>query len=348
MKILLVRTDNIGDLVVSLPMIELIKQNNSEHEVWFLVRDYAKAVIEATDGVSGWLSWDHLSSIPPKEAIKEIKAQGFDMAIVVHPNRAASRLLWKARIPKRVGTYRRLYHLVHCNVWVNLARSGSQKHEGVLNTILFRPIFPEAVYESLENFPLPKLHVRQSFAKVDEIIDSARKTVILHPGSNGHGREWALSRWQALATKLDPAHYQVLVTGSPAEAERFADVPWPEQVENVMGKLTLEEFIALIAQSHGLIAGSTGPVHLAGGLGVHTLALQSSSPGRGPWRWKPLGSKAEFITVIPRCDGGCTQESCPCIEAIEVHHVLGRISHWSMLAAVQPQEKPGQQISVTN
>lgn len=329
MKILLVRTDNIGDLVITLPMIELIKRNNPKHEVWFLVRDYARAVIEATDDVAGCLSWDRLSSLSPKNAVKEIKAQGFDLAIVVHPNRRASRLLWRARIPKRVGTYRRFYHLIHCNIWVNLARSKWDKHEGVLNTILFRPIFPEAVCQSLDNLPFPRLHVRKFYPEVNEMIMPNRKTVILHPGSNGHGREWALSRWQDLALRLDPQEYQVLVTGSPGEARRFASVTWPERVENLIGKLTLEEFIFLIAKSHGLIAGSTGPVHLAAGLGVHALALQSSSWGRGPWRWKPLGPKAEYITVIPRCEGCCTENACPCMEAIEVGHVLSRIQRWA-------------------
>ena len=138
MKILLVRTDNIGDLVVTLPMIELIKQDNPGHEVWFMVQDYASAVMDAAPGVDGWLSWTRLSKLPPKEAAQEIKAQKFDMAIVVHPNRHASRLLWRARVPKRLGTYRRLYHLLHCNVWVNLARHGSQMHEGLMNTKLMK------------------------------------------------------------------------------------------------------------------------------------------------------------------------------------------------------------------
>lgn len=329
MKILLVRTDNIGDLVVTLPMIELIKQDNLQHELWFLAQDYASAILDAVEGISGWLSWSRLSSLPAKEAVKEIKAQNFDMAIVVHPNRAASRLLWRARIPKRIGTYRRLYHLIHCNVWVNLARSGSQKHEGVLNTKLLKPVFPAGVRESLDDFPLPKLQVTKSCPKVESLLDPSRQVMILHPGSNGHGREWALSRWQTLAAKLNPKRYQVFVTGSPNEGDRFASVVWPAHVENIIGKLTLAELIAFISQSHGLIAGSTGPVHLAGALGIHTLALQSSSPGRGPWRWKPLGKKAEFITVIPRCEGACSQESCPCIEAIEVQHVLARIEKWT-------------------
>lgn len=328
MKILLVRTDNIGDLVVTLPLVELIKQDNPEHKIWFLVQDYAVPVIDVCPGIDGCLSFTRLSSLARKKAVKEIKAQNFDIAIVVHPNCAASRLLWKARIPKRVGTYRRLYHLIHCNRWVNLARSGSKQHEGVLNTRLLKPVFPAAVRESLDNFPLPKLKVTQSYPNVERIRDKGRKAIILHPGSNGHGREWALERWQALAEKLDPMQYQIFVTGARSEAARFSCASWPDSVENIMGQLSLVEFIALISRAHGLIAGSTGPVHLAGALGIHALALQSSSPGRGPWRWKPLGEKAEFITVIPSCEGTCTQESCPCIEAIEVTHVMERIKAW--------------------
>lgn len=328
MRILLCRTDNIGDLVLTLPVAELIKQNHPECEVWFLVREYTAPIFAAATGVDGWLSWDRLSSLPEREAAQEIKAQNFDVSVQVHPNRHASRLLWKARVPKRIGTWRRLYHLLHCNRWVNLSRSGSPMHEGLLNTQLMRGLFPDCVKNSLEELPLPKLVVDKPCDKVETILDTTRKTIILHPGSHGHGREWATSRWEKLAAKLDQLGYQVLITGSSQEAERFADLKTTGSVQNIMGRLSLEELLALIARSHGLVAGSTGPVHMAGALAIHALALQSSSPTRGPWRWKPLGEKAEYLSIIPSCKGGCTQESCPCIEAIEVQHVLERISKW--------------------
>lgn len=328
MKILITRTDNIGDLVLTLPLAQLLKEDNPEHEVWFLVRDYAAPVLQAAEFVDGWLSWDHLSSISIEQAVAEIKAEKFDVSLHVHPHRPASRLMWKAKIPLRAATRRRWYHFLHCNRWMNLSRHASHTHEGLLNTEIFKPIFPQCVRDSLDNFPLPSLQVTKRYEKVESILDPARKTIILHPGSNGHGREWALSRWEKLAGKLDPTSYQVLITGSPGEAERFVGANWPDGAQNIMGQVTLEEMIALIARSYALVAGSTGPVHLAGALGIHALALQSSGPTRGPWRWRPLGKKAEYLSIIPRCDGTCTQESCPCIEAIEVHHVLSRIHKW--------------------
>ncbi len=329
MKILLCRTDNIGDLVLTLSMVELIKQDNPEHEIWFLVRDYAAGVLAAAPSVSGWLSWDRLSSLPTVQAIQEIKAEKFDVSIQVHPCKPASRLLWQARVPKRIGTSRRLYHLLHCNSWVYLSRSGSSLHESLLNTLLLKKLFPTQVRTSLDDLPLPKLQARKN-SKAESLLDPERKAIILHPGSNGHGREWSLDRWKALAARLDPKIYQVFISGSPAEAERFSAATWPATVQNIMGKLSLSEFISLIAGSYAMVAGSTGPIHMASALGIHALALQSSSPTRGARRWKPIGVKAEYLAIIPSCKGVCTQQSCPCIEAIEVKHVLSRIHGWSV------------------
>ena len=329
MKILLCRTDNIGDLVLTLSMVELIKQDDPQHEVWFLVRDYAAAVLDAAPSVSGWLSWDHLSSLPASKAIQEIKAEKFDVSIQVHPCKPASRLLWQARVPKRIGTSRRLYHLLHCNSWVYLSRSGSVLHESLLNTQLLKKLFPAGVRTTLDGLPLPALQARTNL-KAQALVDPNRKAVILHPGSNGHGREWALARWQALAVQLDPKVYQIFISGSPSEADRFSSVIWPDTVHNIMGRLTLTEFISLIANSYAMVAGSTGPIHIASALGIHALALQSSSPTRGARRWKPIGKKAEYLAIIPSCKGTCTQQSCPCIEAIEVKHVLSRIDKWDL------------------
>ena len=328
MKIILSRTDNIGDLVLTLPLVELIKQDNPAHKVWFLVRDYAGDILKMAPNVSGVLSWDALSAMPEQAAADEIRAHGFDASFMIHPCQPASKLFKKANIPTRVGTSRRWYHYLHCNKRVPLARSKADRHEALMNTVLLAPIFSGCPIDSLENLPPPMLQQKPICDAIKPYLHATKPVIILHPGSNGHGREWGITRWEALATQLVSKQYQVVVSGSPSEAERFGNATWPAQVVNAMGALPLADFIALIGHAHGLVAASTGPLHVAGALGIHALGLYANSASRGPWRWQPLGEKAEYLSVGPRCEGQCTEGACPCMDAITLSHVLGRILSW--------------------
>ncbi len=99
-----------------------------------------------------------------------------------------------------------------------------------------------------------------------------------------------------------------------------------------MGELQLSEFIALIQNVDGLVAGSTGPVHLAAAAGIHTLGLYPPRRGAAPSRWAPLGKKAEFLVHqrrIPYCYGCTKQEmGCACMNKISVTQVVQRIADW--------------------
>ena len=61
--------------------------------------------------------------------------------------------------------------------------------------------------------------------------------------------------------------------------------------------MNLEQFIAFIAQCDGLVANSTGPLHIAGALGKDALGIYSPRKSINPQRWKPLGAKAKSFVL---------------------------------------------------
>ena len=143
--------------------------------------------------------------------------------------------------------------------------------------------------------------------------------LVLHPGSSGSAREWPLPRWKALAESVDPTRVQLLITGSAGEGAALRD--WiaglPPQVVDLTGQLDLAQLIALLARVDGLVAASTGPLHLAAASGIHALGLFPSTPPIHPGRWAPLGPRAEVIAA-PGTDLG----------AITSEQVRRRISTW--------------------
>ena len=128
--------------------------------------------------------------------------------------------------------------------------------------------------------------------------------VILHPRSRGSAREWGLANFGQLARLLHQAGHRVLITGTAAEGEELAD--WLREhaaflAADLTGQLRLPQFIAFIAAADGLVAGSTGPLHLAAALGRHALGLYPPIRPMHPGRWAPLGPHAESL-VFDRPD----------------------------------------------
>jgi heptosyltransferase-3 len=99
--------------------------------------------------------------------------------------------------------------------------------------------------------------------------------------------------------------------------------------------LALPEFIAFIAAADGLVAGSTGPLHLAAALGRHALGLYPPIRPMHPGRWGPLGPHAEYLVFDrPDCqDCRAQPAACTCIKAILAVAVAARVASWHALPA---------------
>lgn len=128
----------------------------------------------------------------------------------------------------------------------------------------------------------------------------------------------------------------MFVTGTAAEGEELA--AWLAHhaaflAADLTGQLSLPQLLAFVAATDGLVAGSTGPLHLAAALGRHALGLYPPIRPMHPGRWAPLGPRAEFIVFDkPRCEDCRTQPAaCACIRAIEPAAVAARALAWQPL-----------------
>jgi heptosyltransferase-2 len=95
-----------------------------------------------------------------------------------------------------------------------------------------------------------------------------------------------------------------------------------------MGKLSLRELMALIANAHVVVCGATGPAHMAAALGIPTVTLFDPRRNNLPVRWKPLGPGALLRPDVPTCEK-CIGETCPywdCLDRLTVTKVTAAIN----------------------
>ena len=290
--ILLSRTDSIGDVVLTLPMTGVLKEAFPDAKVSFLGRSYTRAVVACCTHVDTFYDWEHL----PAEGIEA------DCIIHVFPRKAISRWAKHQNIPIRIGTSHRPYHWTTCNRWVNLGRKKSDLHEAQLNLqllrpLLERPVVPLAEVSSYYGWRAPTGPPR-AFAR---LLSDDKFNLIFHPKSQGSAVEWPLDHYIQLARLLPIDQFHIIVTGTKDEGELIQDecpaLLSLAHVTSAIGAFSLTEFIDFIADADGLLAGSTGPLHLASASGIRTLGLYSSHRPIHPGRWRPVGKAVEWLSA---------------------------------------------------
>lgn len=335
--ILISRTDAIGDTVLTLPLAYTLKQKFPNVKITWIGRTYTQAVIEASGCVDGFINIDEFDLENNVAFVDELKKQKADAIIHIFPNSKISKAAKRADITTRIGTSHRLHHWFTCNQLVNLGRKNSPLHEAQLNIALAK-YFEIAVptLEQLQQFPVllisPSLSKRNNITAFDyNFLQSEKKKIIFHPKSRGSGKEWPIENYISLIQMLDANQFQILICGTKDEGSRMGNElrSLPDHVTNLVGQLSLTEYLSLIAQCDGLLASGTGPLHLAASIGVNALGLFPPTRPIHPGRWAPIGRKADYLVSDQKC-ATCTQniQPCACMVAITPEKVAQKIRQW--------------------
>jgi ADP-heptose:LPS heptosyltransferase len=314
-RILLSRTDSIGDVILTLPMAGIIKDYFPGAKVYFMGKTYTKSIIQCARHVDSFINWSDFENIPINEQIERLKEYNIDTIIHVFPDKTIANLAKRAGIKTRIGTAHRIFHWTSCNKLPAFSRKNSDLHEAQLNCKLLQPlgINKEFTLEELADYNdfKPAVALAPEFSA---LLDSGRKNIILHTKSKGSAREWGLENFRTLINLLDSSGYQIFLSGTEEEGRLFRQkLLGPDNVVDISGKMSLEQFISFIARADALIAASTGPLHIAAALGINALGIYPPIKPMHPGRWKPIGPKTAYLVEEKDCSDCRNGSSCHCM-----------------------------------
>jgi ADP-heptose:LPS heptosyltransferase len=273
MRFLLSRTDALGDLVISLPVMARIHSRQPEAEVHWLVQPAAAPVLAGLPGVAGV----HLRT-GNGELGKLMETQAFDAVLnLAHRDPQVITAARQAGVPVRVARSRgrQIWQASHV-LW--RGRMATGRHES-MNALDFlspwgwqggAPVAPELVLSEAER--------AQGQADLGPDGRPVLGLVLRGSGSGAYpSRDW----WDRAMPVLAAAGWRPLVLSPPGDGPLA-----PTDLRGLMGRLG----------ACAAVAGpSTGPVHLAAGLGVPVLCLMGLRPHHGPDRWAPLGRRVQVL-----------------------------------------------------
>lgn len=331
-RILISRTDAIGDVMLTLPLCGYLKEQMPDCKIIFLCRTYTLPIVRSCKHIDEIINLDELLPLAPVRRAAYLHGKSIDVVLHIFPDQAIAKMAADAKIPLRVGTTNRWFHWLHCNKLLPLSRKNSSLHESQLNIKLaadwIKSFVPEqeeirSYYGFQAGIPLPQ--------EMKDLLKTDKKKLIIHPKSAGSAREWPLEKYRFLITKLiNQGDWKIYVSGSPKEGEILKE--WfkllPPEVVNLCGKMSLGEFITFIGESDALLAASTGPLHIAAALDKKAVGLYSAQKPFFPQRWGPIGKKAQAVTNNQPCrKGNCTGTDCSCMRSIDANEVISILNN---------------------
>ncbi|RPH32058.1 lipopolysaccharide heptosyltransferase family protein, partial [bacterium] len=187
-NILVVRTDRLGDVILTLPLLPLIHQCHPGARVSMLLSRYTGEIVEGHPHADALLWYDDASRrpVPFREMLRRIRQERFDAVILVHPTLRLAWMMKLARIPVRVGSGYRYYSVLF-NRRVREHRKDARRHELEYNIRLLAQIgcpVPEKLDRPDYGIVVPpeagrKVHeMKQSFG-----VGLEKPVVVIHPGS---------------------------------------------------------------------------------------------------------------------------------------------------------------------
>ena len=333
-RILISRTDRLGDSMLTLPLCGLLKERYPAAELFFLARAYTQPFVQLSTNLTRVLDWDALAALPSSARTQAMQELNCDTIIHVFPRAPIAAAARSAGIPRRIGTSRRWFHWLYCNELVPVSRRNSNLHEAQLNTLIAAKLLGPAIATPPSLSVLAAHYALQApppTTDVAHILDDRRFNLVVHPLNSGSAVGWPLNRAAELIALLPTEKINVIISGDAASAAILE--PWISTLSRPVAKaigLAPLSYASLLGAADGMLASSTGPMHLSAALGRRTLGLfphaETSSNVR---RWQPVGLRTEVLTPTDPC-ATCEKlgSACDCLKQISGEQVAAVVRRW--------------------
>jgi len=314
-RILIVRPDRIGDVVLSTPIPREIKKTFPGSFVTVLVRKYTKDIYINNPNVDKIILIDDMPDNSNKSFFKkvsEIRKYRFTHSLTLLPTERLNYLLFFAGIPYRVGVGHKFYQFITFTHYVSRNKYIPLRHEADYCMDIARKIGVKSENLSTEIF-LSEDEKREVEITRGKFLGGKKYLIGIHTTSGNSAPNWTTKKYRELIFELiKEKDIQIVVTDNnvPVEISSIEDVLYPN-----VGLPLRKSFINFSALDL-LISASTGPMHIAAALKTKTLSMFCPMTACSPKLWGPMGNENKIIlpeenycqTVCPGDPKKCTFE----------------------------------------
>ncbi len=339
-RLLIIRPDHLGDMLLTSPAIRLIKQQRPQLHIHVLCGDWCAdtlANMEAVDqtltlpfpgfqrgaaagGKPYWLAL---------QAARKLRQIGYDSAIIMRPDHWWGALLaFLAGIPQRIG-----YDQPGSAPFLTVARRLQHQHVVMQNLILAA---------AFTNMPLPDLVQLEFPIRADDRdsidnqleawgIRAGAPIICIHPGAGAPSKIWRAEKWASAADAVaQEFEATIIFTGTAGEQVIIDEIlaKMTRKAKSIAGSTSIGQLAALYQRARLVMGPDSGALHLAAAVRKPTVALFGPAD---PLEFAPWGtpSRQAVLTSQIACRPcrildwrGDNLDYHPCVRDISIEQVL--------------------------
>ncbi len=303
-KFLLVRNDKIGDLILTTPAIQALRENVPKAFIGILASSYAAPLLENNPAIDQIFKVEETHSLNSFwKLVQTIKEHQFDTSIHFYIDTKTVLAATLAGIPMRIGPFSKAASLL-LNQRIVQNRSLAEMHEADYNLDLLRglgltpPKLPPKIYLTEEEKKWGEDFVKSM------LKEPQKKPILIHPGSKGSAQSWPLEYFLELSQRIAKEKQEVIFTGGEGEKNLLDKA---RELKNPLihiipaSSISLRQLAAVISSVKLVISNSTGPLHMAVALNTPTLSFYPQLPiVTSSKRWGPYSQESFHKVLTPQ------------------------------------------------
>lgn len=319
MKILLVQTSFLGDLILSTPVIAAIKKIYPQSELWMMTTPLAKSLVENDPLLNGVIAFDKRGQFSGIFGLlkfaKVLRDHNFDLVFSLHKSARTSVLLYLAKIKQRIGFKQSKLSFFYTKTIQRI----KAEHD-VLRNLSLLSTHGQDYRGEIRLFVDPNLSLDKFNLKAGYIV--------IVPGSAWKTKMWSWQEFRKIAEHFLKQNRQVVVLGAKNEKSVCDLVSQGLNLENLAAKTSIAELMLIVKHASLVFCNDSMSLHLASGFKIPNVAIFcATSPewGFGPWQNKAIVVEKQGLYCKPCRRHGTN--SCPngtqsCMNDLKAEEVL--------------------------
>lgn len=258
MRILIIHTAFIGDIVLSTPLIKKIKDTYPDSDITYVTTPSGEAILKNNPHLNNIIVYDkrgeHKGISGVWQLGKRLRYENFNMVITPHRYLRSSILSWLSRSPIRKG-----YDIASGScLFTEKIKYDRTKHE-VEKLLSFVDPENKKRYE-IELYPGEKEKMKGDNLWKENLLED-KKVVVLAPGSKWFTKQWPVEYFNKLAESLKKlSNIKLIVVGGKDEINLLIE---KEDIIDMRGKTSLLELADILSRADVVVTNDSSPIHIA-------------------------------------------------------------------------------------
>jgi len=284
-SICILRLSAIGDVTHVVPVIRAIQEHMPQAKITWIIGKLEARLLSGLAAVE-FIVFDKKGGFKAARQLRQqMKGRKFDVLLQMQVAARANLLSTLIKAPLRIGWDKPRWRDRH-GWFINQSVESVPNQHQVDGFLEFARALGAPTGPPVWNLPVKEEDI--SWAR--QILGDGPPILMISPCSSHPLRNWQAERYAEVADyAISELNMRVVLTGGPSDLEQQTgqniESAMVNKVQNLIGKDTITQSMALLKQAAIVMSPDSGPAHLASALGTPVIGLYAATPSKrsGPY-----------------------------------------------------------------